>query len=447
MATELGGLRRLLGRLIVVAMLLSPATGLALPTGGLFSGPARPSGSSAYYNPGALANVEGPFMLLLETGLITADANYLREGSSPFDGRPFDSVGFSALAPTLEFSLVASTPWEWLTWGLAGFTASAAAANWPEDGSQALHGTDGLFLSYSLVTGPILRGRNFGFSVMVGPTYTQANLRYAFDFGAYANDAAAAPLFRLEDPALNGFVDATTSGWSLAASFGAWFAPTDWLRFGGGFLWVQSPQLEGDLEVTPPPAFEETFPNQGFRIGSRVGLEYKLPWVLSLETEVDFGRLSLAVLFQYQNKSIRDINLFVLTETEPDILDAVVVSVTNAQDDWLIGGRLSYRLGSSLELGVRFDADPIAIPKETLHPINLDFTSYEFGLGAQWQINDRWLLAGTYAYVFVPDVVVTESIFDPTAPGDSGFARPSANGVYSVSAMKFLLSLRVRVGG
>lgn len=418
----------------------------ALPTGGLFSGPARPSGSSAYYNPAALANVEGPAVALIETGLITADVSYQRDGTSPFDGRPFDEAAFSVLAPTLEFSAVFETPLAPLTWSVAGFTPSAASASWPEDGPQAQHGTQGLFLSYSLVTGPVIKGKNFGFAAMVGPTFTQANLRYALDFGAYANDSARAPLFALEDPALIGFVEAQTSGWSLAATFGGWYAPTDWLRFGAGFVWVDSPQLEGELEVEPPLAFEETFPNSSFRVGSNVSLEYKLPWVFTLESEVDLGDLSIALLFQYQNKSVRDTNLFVLTETEPDILDAVVVSVTNAQDDWLVGGRVSYRVTPSLEVGVRFDVDPLSIPKETLHPINLDFTTYEFGLGGQWQINNQWMLAGTYALVWAPDLVVTESVYDPTAPGDSGFSRPSANGVYSVTAMKFLLSLRARFG-
>lgn len=437
--------RRLLS--VVVLLATTPSVpAWALPTGGLFSGPARPSGASGYYNPAALAQLQGPTTLLLETGVITADVSYLRAGTSPFDGAPFEPASFSIAAPTLDFSAVFPTPWDPLRWVVSGFTANAASSDWPEDGAQAQHGTDGLFLSYSLVTGPVIAGRNFGFAAMVGPMYTAASLRYAFDYGAYANDAAEAPILALEDPALMGFVGADTSGWSLAASLGAWFAPADWIRFGAGFVWLDTPGLTGELEAVPPPAFIETFPNQNFRIGGNVSLEYKLPWVLNLETEIDLGDLSLALFFQYQNKSIGDFNIFVLSEVEPDILDPTVVSVTNVQDDWQVGGRLSYRLDPSLELGVRFDVDPLAIPKETLHPVNLDFTSYEIGLGAQWQIDDRWLLAGTYAYVFVPDLVVTESIFDPAAPADSGFARPSANGTYTVSAMKFLLSLRLRLG-
>ncbi|MEO1230410.1 MAG: hypothetical protein AAFZ18_16030 [Myxococcota bacterium] len=418
----------------------------ALPTGGLFSGPVRPSGASGYYNPAALGTLRGPVTILVETGVISADASYLRAGTSPFDGQPFSEASFSVVAPTLDFSVAFSTPWKPLKWGFSGFTASAASSDWPEDGPQAQHGTDGLFLSYSLVTGPIIGTRKFGFAAMAGPMYTAASLRYAFDYGAYANEEAGAPIFALEDPALLGLVGADTSGWSWGASFGAWFAPTDWIRFGAGFVWLDSPDLQGELEAELPPAFEETFPNQGFRIGGNVSIEYKLPWVLNLETEIDLGPLSLAVFFQYQNKSIGDLNVFVLSEVEPDILDPFVISVANMQDDWQVGGRLSYRLDPSFEFGVRFDVDPLAIPKETIHPVNLDFTSYEMGLGAQWQINDRWLLGGTYAYVYVPDLVVTESIFNPAAPSDSGFTRPSANGTYSVSAMKFLLSLRLQLG-
>lgn len=423
-----------------------PARAAANPTGGVFAGPVRPNGSSAYYNPAALADLRGPFVALIETGLVNADVSYQRQGLSPASGAAFSPVGFSLLAPTFDASLVVPTPWRWLSWGVAGFSPSAASADWPEDGPQAQHGTEALFLSYSVVTGPIVRGRTFGFAAMVGPTFTRAGLRYAFDFGSFANDSVGAPLFSPEDPALIGFVDASSSGWSLAASFGGWYAPTDWLRLGAGFLWLESPQLDGDLEVEPPPAFDETFPNQRFRIASDVGLVYKLPWILNLEAEAELGRFVFAVMFQYQNKSIRDVNVFSLTETEPDVLDANVVSVTNGEDDWMVGGRLSYRFSPSFELGARFDLDPLAVPKETLHPVNLDFTSYEMGVGAQWWIGDRWLLSGSYAFVLVPDLVVSESIFDPSAPGDSGFALPSANGSYSVTAMKFLVSLRARLG-
>jgi hypothetical protein len=107
---------------------------------------------------------------------------------------------------------------------------------------------------------------------------------------------------------------------------------------------------------------------------------------------------------------------------------------------------VSYRLLPSLELGARLDVDPRAIPKETLHATNLDFTSYEIAAGAQWQIDDRWRVAGTYAFLLVPDLVIEESIFAPTAPSDSGFAASPADGEYAITGMKFLLSVQARIG-
>lgn len=430
----------------IALALLGPATASASPTGSLFAGPARANGASGYYNPGALADVRGHYAAMLETGLLTGDVSYARAGNSPFDRSSFDPVGFSIAAPTLDFSFVVPTPWDVLSWGLVGFNPSAASASWPDDGPQAQHGTSALFIAYALTTGPIIQGENFGFSAMVGPMYTKAGLRYAMDFGAYANDTAGAALFPLEDPSLTGFVEAKTEGWALAATFGAWYRPAQWLRFGAGFVWTENPYLEGDLVVETPPAFDETFPNQRFQIDSRVGIQYKLPWIFNLEGEVSLGDFSLAVLFQYQNKSVRDVNRFSLTETDPDVLDAVVVSVTNGEDDWMVGARLGYRISPSLELGVRFDVDPLSVPKETLHPTNLDFTSYEMAVGAQWQIDDRFMIKGTYAYLYIPDVVVTNSIYSPTAPESSGFAASSANGTYEVSAMKFLLALEARIG-
>lgn len=139
-------------------------------------------------------------------------------------------------------------------------------------------------------------------------------------------------------------------------------------------------------------------------------------------------------------------NRFYLSETEPDILDPVVISVGRSEDDWALGARASYLLLSNLEVGLRFDLDPLAVPRETLHAINFDFTSLEFSAGAQWQIDERYALAGTLAAVYVPDVVVEESLFDPTAPFDSGFSAPTGNGVYSAFGAKFLLSLRARLG-
>jgi len=414
----------------------------AVAIGGVFGGPSRAGGSSSYWNLAAVGEQPDRWAAMAELVAFRFGARFERAGTDPNTGQPFEPMEFSTLAPNPTFTLAAPTPWPSLQVVAGGFTPLSQGVFWPDDGPHAYHATDSRMVAYGVAAGLAWHITDrVTVAVAGGPVYGNLHLGYAMDFGAYANGLLppGSQAMPLEDPQLKGWIDANATGWGVMAVGGVWAQPWDWLRLGLGVVVPSPVHVEGDLRLDSSPALDEALP--GFQIASTGDLAVDFPLYneVHLEAELSLDEWTVGLLgFVYPTPEVRIIRGMV-SGSEAEFLNGEQLSLNDPRHDWLLGARVSRRLGERWEAGLRFDWDPRCIPNEVVHPGNMDFTSLQLGAGARWYMGEqRWLeLSWTQLIIFAN--TVSNSAWSPYAPPESGLGMPSANGVYS--AKGFLVTL------
>jgi len=423
-----------LGSLLLIVLWSSPAASSA---GSAFGGPARATGGASAFNPAALAAAPPGWGVLLDLAGAALLLEYQRAGDDPRTGDPHPAVTSRELAPNPLFTLVGPTPWPGFRLFLGGFSPSTVSTKWPEDGPNRYHGTNQAMITYALPAGVVFAaGERLGLALGAGPTFGYLVARYALDFGAYANGQLppGAQLLPLEDPQLTGRVTAHGTGWTTTFVAGLWGRPLPWLRLGAGLFWPLDVTLRGTVRLQGSDALAEALP--GFQLDTRGDLTTRYPLYPQLQAEVEaqLGRLRLALLWQHifcgsgerVRVTVADASLAFINGPQP--------SVGDMRADWLLGLRLSRKLAGGWEIGGRVDVDPNSVPYEVLSPANLDFTTVQLTLGARRRLGDQSSLALSYTLVVGLPAEVTQSLYDPYAPPESGLAMPSGNGRYGVGA-------------
>ena len=423
-----------------VSLLLSVVIGLlplearAFVSTGFFAGPARSTGSTAYWNPAAVAAQPETWQMLIDTSLSFIDLGYKRAGIDPNTNQPFERVSFFAPGPDLSFTLASPSMLGHLRLEVGGFSPFALATFWPKHGPQRYFGTRSTFVTYAVVAGPVLQvNDDYGVAILAGPMYGYLNLNTAIDLGAFVNSklpSGSQPL-PLEDPLLEGTEELTTQGVTAMVSLGAWARPTPWLRLGVGVLLPRGLDMHGNVEVQASDALKQAVPGINLNPRGNIEIRYPLPWQVSAEAEVDLGEYTAAALFQYSRKRIQRAIVAVVTDAEPNFIEGPQLSIKNAHDDWMVGARVSRHFTDTLTLGLRLDYMPRSIPNETVHPVNLDYTQVHFSAGAIWRYSEHINLTFGYSYIWIVSYTVTNSVFSPYAPSESGLQMPPANGDYT----------------
>ncbi len=430
-------------RLVAFFACLASASALANPAGGVFAGPTAPTGAAIYWNPAALAAYpEGTFGMAELTGIVLG-ATWQREPEDPASEPAYDPVSFTSMAPDLSFITGMGTPLPSLRLLFGGYSPTGIGANWPEDGPQRYHSTRSYLAAYALTAGALFApSPRFGVAVLGGPSYLRTNMRYAMDFGAFANGKLppGADLFEREDPELQGEVEIAAEGYSAVGILGAWAEPIDGLELGVGVLVPRDVELEGTVAVTSPPALKEALPSYRLAPRGDISFLYPMAWTVSTELAVDTGDIGAALTFQYARRSRQRIILGAITEAEPEFIEGRQVSVKGAKDDWMVGLRVEKAVGETTSVGARVDFDPRYLPKEVITPINLDFTTVELSGGLRWEPSPGQALTISYGWVYIVPIDVTQSAYNPRAPAGSGFDMPSARGHYSAWAHKLVVS-------
>ncbi|MEM6731412.1 MAG: hypothetical protein AAF658_07635, partial [Myxococcota bacterium] len=429
-ALALLGLRRRRIGLAVILFATSPAH--AITTGGAFAGPTQGSGSSVYWNAAALAADSRGTRFHLEGGGSLVDISYTRADAGA-NGSPFDTVNFQRLSPTLSFSFVAPTREDYLFLVAGGFSPSTSGAGWPGDGPQRFFGTDQTQVTYAIPVGVIWApSPAVAVSVMAGPSWGSIDTASAFDYGAFANGLLppSADPFPTESDLLEGQTLLRASGFGYSGTAGIWFSPTRDLQFGFGAVYNSHIQMSGDVELVLPDSIEEST-GIALEPDGDLDVELRLPWAVNSEVQYRIRSHQLAVTFDYQRRSRQDVFPADVSQGSPSFINGPRLSVKGSVDDWTLGVRDLWTLNESFELAARVDFDPRAIPDEALSPVNLDFTSLELALGVPHQVSESVALAMTYAYRHLRSVNVTNSLYNPRLPGDSGLNLPSANGLYA----------------
>ncbi|MBI5509474.1 MAG: hypothetical protein HY903_12050 [Deltaproteobacteria bacterium] len=421
----------------------------AMPPGGVFSGPTRASGFSLYWNPAAVAASPEGYQTHVEATLSVAHLTYARAGLDPNTGAAFESVGFWTPGPDLAITLASPVLFDHLRFVGGVFCPTALATDWPEEGPQRYFGTRSMFITGAAVLGPVLQlGDTFGAAMVAGPMYGFLRLNTALDLGAFVNGKlpAGSPLLPLEDPLLESHEHVKADAWSLMTGFGAWVRPVPWARFGLGLLLPRGFYLRGTATVDTSESLQRALPGFNLAPEGKVEVRYPMPWQASAEGEVQLGLYKAAVLFQYTRKSRQRAIFATVTEATPKFIEGRQLSVKGAHDDWLVGVRLGREVRDDLELAARVDYDPRYIPDETVHPVNLDYTQIDAGLGAFWRLSPRLAMTFSYSFIYLQPFTVTTSIYRPSAPPESGLGLPSANGDYGGMAHTLSVGLEGMFG-
>ncbi len=430
-------------RLVALLALAGSSSALASPAGGVFSGPARSTGTSFLWNPAAVVSEADGVFTHVEVAGIVFGASYERQPEDPAGEPDYEPVSFTSAAPNPAFTVGFGGLWPGLKLLAGGAALTAAGSAWPSDGAQRYFGTDSLLLAYLVGAGVAFSpDERFGLALAAGPTYVRIRLDNAIDFGAFANNSLTpgGELFAREDPALEGASHIALSGWTLSGVLGAWARPVPPLTLGASFVWTRTAELDGTIEVTAPDTFTEAFPDYDVSPSGDLTLTYPMPWTGSLEAELKTAAGTFAVLGQYQNRSGQSVLLGSVTEAEAQVIAGRQISVKATHDDWMLGARYSRQLDEALEVGVRLDWDPRYIPKQALTAVNLDFTTLELGVGGRYVLAPGRVVTVSYSYVHAVPVDVDQSIFNPRAPPESGLNLPSARGRYDGYAHKLVLA-------
>ncbi len=424
--------RRSLASVYLVAVVSFAFEAQAITTGGAFAGPTLESGTSAYWNAASLTQKRGGTRFYFEGGGSLIDIDYQRTGAGLDVGQSYENVNFGTISPSFSFMLTTQTPLPYLDLMVGGFSPTTSGASWPSDGPQRFFGTDQTLFTYSVPVGVLLSPSNtWGVSFMVGPSWGFVDTYNAFDFGNFANDQLppGAEPFPTESELLEGvtYIDASGFGYSMTA--GVWASPLPDLRIGIGGIYNSSVTMNGQVELRVPSSVEESTGLALTPVGD-IELLYVLPWALNGEVEYRVARHRLAVTFDFQQKARQDVTVANVTNGDPSFVDGPRLSVKAAVGDWTLGVRDLWRVSADWEVALRFDYDPRSIPDESLNPVNLDFTSYEAAIGGRYRVGETISLSMTYAFRYLEPVTITNSLFNPRLPGDSGLNLPSANGVY-----------------
>jgi long-subunit fatty acid transport protein len=412
-------------------VLARPLSARAVSTGGVFSGPANPSGSALTWNPATLATFEDhEWGLMLDMSAAFIHVEYERAGVHPSTGEPFPPTEFRTITPDPNIAATAPTPIPNLRLFFGGFSPGVLGSRWPEDGAQRYVVTESTFVTYAFCLGATYRfADNYGFAIGGGPVYGDLVLRNSIDLGAFANELVGADVFPLEDPLLDGRSEIRGTGWSFVTVLGAWARPVPYLRLGLGLVLPRGMVIDGTMEIGADD-LQTMLPGFDLIPSGDIVVNYPMPWQLSFEGELEIGPWVVAAMFQWIAKSVQSVLLATVTEAEPDIIEGRQVSVKGVRDDWRVSARVSRHFGDDWHVGLRFGVDPRYVPDETQSASNLDFTTLHASLGAEWQINRSWGVHFTYSLIFLVTNEVTKSIFNPRAPRASGLAIPSTNGLY-----------------
>jgi long-subunit fatty acid transport protein len=429
--------------LAAALVLCCPAALRAIPQGGLFGGPVRPNGASMSWNPAAVTALGQSWAALAELNGIALGASYSRAGADPNTGRPYQETSFTALAPNLSFTLAAPSPWKWLRFVAGGFSPVAASVAWPDDSPGRYSATSATLVAYAVPVGLLFTpSERFGVAVAAGPMYGLLDTQYHLDFGAFANGKlppGSQPI-PLEDPQLEGKVRLTASGWDGLVTAGVWAQPLDGLRLGLGVVKPFGLAMHGTARVQSSPSLAQALP--GFQIDSQgdLSLTYKLAWQLQAEAEWRAGRWCFALLARDVTTHVHPVVPASITNASVKVLDGDQTSVSDLRDSFTFGLRGSREVGERWEVGARVDWLPTSVPAETMNTGNLDFDLLEVTAGVRMRFGAASALELSYMYVHGFDRNVTNSIFNPYAPPDSGLASPSGNGRYGVGAHMVTLS-------
>lgn len=430
--------------LAAVVLLSVPAPLRALPQGGLFGGPVRPNGASMNWNPAALTSLGESWAGLVELNGIGLAASYARAGIDPNTSVQYQRTSFFTPAPGFSFTLLAPGPKPWLRFIAGGLSPVALAVAWPEDSPGRYSATRATLITYGIPVGVLLApSDDFGFALAVGPMYGVLSSQYHLDFGAFANGKlppGSQPL-PLENPQLEGRVQLDATGWDAVAVAGVWARPARSLRLGFGVVRPFGMTLHGTAKVQSSPSLDKALP--GFKIDSQGDLSLSYPMAWQLQAEVEWkptANWAFAALWRDVQSRVRATVPAVITNASVKFLDGDQTSVGDLRDTVVWGLRASRLVGDRWELGLRLDWLPASVPAETMNTGNMDFDVFEFTAGARWRFGDASALELAYTYVHGADRNVTNSIFNPYAPPDSGLAAPSGNGVYGVSAHIVTLS-------
>ncbi len=300
-----------------------------------------------------------------------------------------------------------------------------------------------MLVTYGVPVGVLIApSERFGAALAAGPMFGVLDSQYHLDFGAFANGKlppGSQPI-PLEDPQLEGRVQLRATGWDALLVAGVWARPLDGLRLGGGLVKPFGLTMNGTARVQSSPSLSQALP--GFQIDSQgdLTLSYKLALQLQAEAEWRTGRWSFAALVGDVQTHVHPSVPAAITNATVKILDGDQTSVSDLRDAYTYGLRVSRQVGERWEVGGRVDWLPTSVPAETMNTGNLDFDLLELTAGVRLRFGEASVLELSYMYVHAFDRKVTNSIFNPYAPPDSGLASPSGNGSYGVWAHLLTLS-------
>jgi len=434
------------GSLLAVALL--PRLALAGAVGSPFAGATNANSSSVYWNSGALVTPPDGTWASVDLSGYYIGLNYQRRPEDPLHEPSYKPVSFALVAPDLAFAVALPKLWHGIRPIFGSYVPNAGAVNWPKDGAQRYMVDRAYIVSYAVLAGAAADfGPDYGLSWMVGPAYTQLQLSYAIDFGAYANGKlpAGAAVFQLEDPRMQGHVDVNMHGWSGVASLGAFARPLPKLKLGAGLLVPLDIGLAGTIRVDSPPVLSVVLPTYEIKPVGNIVLDYPMPISLSTEAAYAVGEGEVALHVQWIHRRAQHVFAAYITKSDPAFLEGKQLTVKENTDDWAIGARAAFPLPwPGLTMAGRFDYSPRYIPKEAITAVNLTFTLFTGELGVRWQDDAGHEVGFGYGYIYPVPIHVGRSIFNPRMPSESGLSSPSAKGDYGAQAHKVVLTVAWR---
>lgn len=431
---------------IVMLCLVFPVTSygqgsLGLNVGGPSSGPMVPNPAAIFWNPAALAGIEGR-ALMFDIGLVMARGDYQRAPDSNFSFYP--EVSANAIFPIPLLGYVDNFGLKRWRFGFAIYTPFGTGGSWDPDGPQRYHLIQGLDASIATTAAAAFKVSD-RFSVGLGVTYLFSALQ-----GQLALDLAPR-LFDLIPPSIALatesplFTAITTTGLMTSHNFaingGFFFQPTDDIDLGiGGQIPVRLNNI-GTVEVTLPDTValgEPILDFLGFRgqtIRAQGRISILRPGFLSAGAGWRPGPdLALEGVLTYVFSSMNSTFVSELFGTGFAFLDSpegTSTRQTGANDSYQIkvGGR--YQLNPNFMIGGYLTYIEGGIASQFVNASGVGFDL----LIPTWLMQYRYKKEHSFGLsinpLFVFTRTITNSIFDPTALVSSGIGLPPANGTYS----------------
>ncbi len=365
-------------------------------------------GSSAYYNPAAMTNIDGD-LASLGVHLIVPHAGFDDQGSNnpllggaPLNGNEGGNGGELATVPNL-YLVKGLLDDDRLKLGFAVNSPFGLASEWDDGWQGRYHALRSELVLINLnpsVAFEVTPNLSIGAGVSV--IYADAELTNAVDFGTVGFSslgAETAGMLGLVPQGSDGFAKVTGDDWGVGYNLGAMFTHGD-TQFGVSFRSKVDLTLEGN-GTFDVPANAVPLTGMGAFTESNAEASVSLPETISFDVQHQVNdKLGLAFGAIWTRWSrLQELRVIFENPAQPDSVTELDWNTT-----WRFAGGANYKVTDSLTLrgGLSYEETPI---EEGIFrtPRIPDAERFWITAGATYAFNENILLDFGYAHIFFDD--------------------------------------------